>query len=192
MTAEEANCALPNWIHQRSRWLKGYLQTYLVHMRRPGRLWRELGPAGFISFQLLLGGAVLSPLLHLAFWGSLVAHYLGAPILLGLDWSQLWTPWNLLVLLAGNGTAILCGLIAALQSDFRGLDRPALALNAFAMPIYWFLIAFAVVKGIFSYFGRPFYWAKTKHGISRVSPRDVEGRRYADRRVKARERSGQA
>lgn len=192
MTAEEANCALPNWIHQRSRWLKGYLQTYLVHMRRPGRLWRELAPAGFISFQLLLGGAVLSPLLHLAFWGSLVAHYLGAPILLGLDWSQLWTPWNLLVLLAGNGTAILCGLIAALQSDFRGLDRPALALNAFAMPIYWFLIAFAVVKGIFSYFGRPFYWAKTKHGISRVSPRDVEGRRYADRRVKARERSGQA
>jgi len=192
MTAEEANCALPNWIHQRSRWLKGYLQTFLVHMRRPGRLWHELGAGGFVSFVLLLGGAVLSPILHLAFWGSLAAHYLGAPVLAGLSWTQLFAPWNLVVIIVGNGAAILCGLIAALQSDFRGLDRPALAINAFAMPVYWFLIAFAVVKGFFSYFSRPFYWAKTKHGISRISPRDFERRHYADRRIRSRARSGQA
>lgn len=167
-TAEEANCALPNWIHQRSRWLKGYLQTYLVHMRRPSHLWRDLGPAGFMSFQLLIGGAFLAPVLHLLFWIGLAAHFAGAPVMVGLNWALLFTPWNLAVILIGNGAAILCGLIAAMQSDFRGLNRPGLALSAISMPIYWFLIAFAAVKGLFSYLGRPFYWAKTRHGISRV------------------------
>jgi cellulose synthase/poly-beta-1,6-N-acetylglucosamine synthase-like glycosyltransferase len=167
-TAEEANCALPNWIHQRSRWLKGYLQTYLVHMRRPSHLWRDLGPAGFLSFQLLIGGAVLSPVLHLLFWIGLSAHLAGAPVMVGLNWALLFTRWNLIVLIVGNGAAILCGLIASMQSDFRGLNRPGLALSAISMPIYWFLIAFAAVKGLFSYLSRPFYWAKTRHGISRV------------------------
>ena len=42
-TREEANCFALKWIKQRSRWLKGYMVTYLVHMRRPGRLLRDLG-----------------------------------------------------------------------------------------------------------------------------------------------------
>lgn len=32
-TWEEANCRLGNWIRQRSRWIKGYFQTHLVHSR---------------------------------------------------------------------------------------------------------------------------------------------------------------
>ena len=32
-TWEEANSALGNWIRQRSRWVKGYIQTHLVHTR---------------------------------------------------------------------------------------------------------------------------------------------------------------
>ena len=34
-TYEEANSQFGNWIRQRSRWLKGYMQTWLVHMRHP-------------------------------------------------------------------------------------------------------------------------------------------------------------
>ena len=34
-TYEEANNEPFNWIRQRSRWIKGYMQTYLVHMRYP-------------------------------------------------------------------------------------------------------------------------------------------------------------
>ena len=32
-TWEEANSQVPNWIRQRSRWIKGYFQTHLVHAR---------------------------------------------------------------------------------------------------------------------------------------------------------------
>ncbi|MFX6759411.1 glycosyltransferase family 2 protein, partial [Acinetobacter baumannii] len=36
-TLEEANNEPFNWIRQRSRWIKGYMQTTLVHMRNPVR-----------------------------------------------------------------------------------------------------------------------------------------------------------
>ena len=49
-TWEEAANRLPVWINQRSRWLKGYMQTWLVHMRNPFRLLRELGFKSFWGF----------------------------------------------------------------------------------------------------------------------------------------------
>ena len=41
-TYEEASCHVRNWVRQRSRWLKGYMQTLLVHTRRPLQLMRAL------------------------------------------------------------------------------------------------------------------------------------------------------
>ncbi len=63
-TYEEAPRHLMSWLRQRTRWLKGYLQTWLVHMRSPRRLWRELGPLGFLGFQTVVGGTILSALVH--------------------------------------------------------------------------------------------------------------------------------
>jgi glycosyltransferase involved in cell wall biosynthesis len=56
VTYEEANTDFVNWIKQRSRWYKGYAQTYLVHMRHPIRLLRDVGLAGFVRFNLFVGG----------------------------------------------------------------------------------------------------------------------------------------
>ena len=55
-TYEEANSRLYNWIRQRSRWVKGYIQTWLVHMRHPVRLWRQMGWRSFVSFQFVVAG----------------------------------------------------------------------------------------------------------------------------------------
>ncbi|MEZ5839102.1 MAG: glycosyltransferase family 2 protein [Hyphomicrobiales bacterium] len=63
-TGEAAPGRLGIWLKQRTRWMKGWMQTYLVHMRAPGRLWRELGPTGFIALQVMIGGVVLSALIH--------------------------------------------------------------------------------------------------------------------------------
>ncbi len=166
-TAEEANCELGNWLHQRSRWLKGYLQTWLVHMRTPARLMRELGLAGFVSFQLLIGGAMVSALLHLAFWTALIIGACGVG-LPSVAWAPSLWPFTLTVLIGGNGAAIASGVIAALHPQFKGHGRLTLALNAVSMPLYWFLISFAALKAIGSFISRPFYWAKTRHGISRL------------------------
>ena len=67
-TYEEANSHVLAWIKQRSRWIKGYLMTWLVHMRDPVALWRDLGPRGFAGMQVLLLGSVLQPMLAPALW----------------------------------------------------------------------------------------------------------------------------
>jgi cellulose synthase/poly-beta-1,6-N-acetylglucosamine synthase-like glycosyltransferase len=50
VTYEEANCKAWPWVKQRSRWLKGFLITYFVHMRRPRRLLSDLGLRRFFGF----------------------------------------------------------------------------------------------------------------------------------------------
>ena len=67
-TYEEANADVYNWIRQRSRWVKGYIQTYLVHMRNPIRLYRAIGWRGMLSFQCMIGGTALVLLLNPVFW----------------------------------------------------------------------------------------------------------------------------
>ncbi|SPQ02166.1 hypothetical protein NBG4_960001 [Candidatus Sulfobium mesophilum] len=64
-TCEEANCKTINWIKQRTRWIKGYMQTYLVHMRNTIKLLNDLGLQGFMSFQLFIGGTVFSNLANI-------------------------------------------------------------------------------------------------------------------------------
>jgi glycosyltransferase XagB len=64
LTYEEANTQLGNWLGQRARWLKGFMQTWLVHMRNPVRTGRELGPTGFWTLQALTAGIFFSALFH--------------------------------------------------------------------------------------------------------------------------------
>ena len=67
-TLEEANSDPINWIRQRSRWYKGYLQTWLVHMRRPVKLFRTIGLRSFVRFNLVLAGTPIIAVLNLLFW----------------------------------------------------------------------------------------------------------------------------
>ncbi len=55
-TYEEANRKLGNWIRQRSRWVKGYMQTSLVHARSPWRLIRVAGVRETLGFAVLIAG----------------------------------------------------------------------------------------------------------------------------------------
>jgi cellulose synthase/poly-beta-1,6-N-acetylglucosamine synthase-like glycosyltransferase len=86
-TFEEAPPRLSSWFPQRTRWLKCYMQTWFVHMRQPGRLWRELEGAGFLGFQVMIGGTVLSALVHPWFYALAafdLAH--GAFLAWSLGW----------------------------------------------------------------------------------------------------------
>ena len=70
-TRRRRRCFGP-WLRQRTRWFKGWMQTWLVHMRSPLRLARELGLPGFAVFQLLVGGTVLAALIHVLFAARLI------------------------------------------------------------------------------------------------------------------------
>lgn len=159
-TFEEANARLVNWLRQRSRWIKGYMQTALVHARHPLRLFRTLGPARALGFALLVAG---TPLTFLAYLPTLLL-YLGW-LLLGWDVGWLFPSWALYVglfnLLFGNLLAIH---LAALAVFKRG--NHDLVLYALAHPLYWLLHAIAAYKALGQLVTRPFYWEKTVHGLA--------------------------
>mgnify|MGYP001060496215 FL=1 len=170
-TYEEANKSLGNWIRQRSRWIKGYMQTFLVHIRRPIQLWRSLGGRAMIGFILFIGG---SPL---AFLGHLPLSVLFAGWLL-FRWSwveALFPGWALYValfnFLVGNALMIYVNMVAVFR---RGLYH--LLPYAFLNPLYWLLHSVAAYKALWQLFFKPSYWEKTRHGLSQIRPSEMLAR----------------
>ncbi len=166
-TWEEAPVAYGVWLGQRTRWLKGWMQTYLVHMRQPRRLWRELGVRRFLAFNLLTGGVVLSALVHpwiyvaLA-WDAAAGQAFAARE--GLLGSVVWwfAAFNLL---ASYGAAIALGAVAA-----RSRGRGWLVRSSLALPLYWLAISRAAYRGVVGLVFSPHRWEKTAHlGLARIS-----------------------
>lgn len=164
-TQEEATCRLKPWLHQRTRWLKGWMQTYAVHMRRPVRLWHELGPARFIGFQTVIGGMVLSALVHPLFYLLVIAEA-ASEALFALPGSLLGLPfWTLGIANVAIGYAASMTLgLAALRR--RGLS---LAPQVLLMPFYWLLISFAAYRALVQLLYAPYRWEKTEHGLTNLA-----------------------
>ena len=159
-TWEEAPPTWAVWRGQRTRWLKGWMQTYLVHMRAPARLWRELGARRFLGLQVLMGGLILSAFVHPWFY-VLVAADLWQGRLLGVpaSWlghSILWI--GLVNMIAGYVSAIALGSVSAAR---RG--RLSLATQAVFMPLYWLAISVAAYRALAQLVTAPHYWEKTEH-----------------------------
>ncbi len=159
-TYEEANCRPWRWVKQRSRWLKGFMVTYAVHMRNPRALLRDLGWKRFLGFQ--------------AFFAGTLSQFLFAPIL--------WTFWayrlamphpvqsvlnnDLLVTMVSMFLVTeLVNLSVALCAASRNVHR-FLIPWAFTLPVYFPLGTIAGYKALFELLYRPFYWDKTQHGYS--------------------------
>ena len=157
-TYEEANCKTGNWMRQRSRWMKGFMQTWLVHrrnLRNGARNWREI-----ISIDFVIGGAVFASLINPFLWaGLMIEHATGySP----LDvFPEPVREFNLLALAAGNLSFIALAAVAPLN---RGLSR--LAPTALLMPVYWIMMSIAAWRALFQLIDCPSFWEKTDHGIS--------------------------
>lgn len=168
-TWEEAVPRPRPWTRQRSRWIKGYVQTYLVHMRRPLLLWKELGIRGFIDFQMLVGGSSLLVLINPLMWG-LTATYVGTKgtaagnFIQDLFPAPLYYP-ALLSFVVWNFILFYCNVYACVRHNLLELTRYTLLT-----PFYWVLMSVAAWSGLISLIRNPSYWAKTEHGVSLPSP----------------------
>jgi cellulose synthase/poly-beta-1,6-N-acetylglucosamine synthase-like glycosyltransferase len=162
-TLEEANTNLPNWIRQRSRWIKGYMQTWLVYMRHPFRLVRDVGFRGFLSFQLMVGGAFIF-LINPFFWALTTVFFLTQAGLI----QDLFPGWVYFLaaaqLFLGNFVFMYLGMAAGSRRGYHGLAPFALSL-----PLYWALMSIAAWKGFLQLITNPFYWEKTEHGLDSSS-----------------------
>jgi cellulose synthase/poly-beta-1,6-N-acetylglucosamine synthase-like glycosyltransferase len=159
-TLEEAPITLWPWIKQRSRWIKGYMQTWLVHMRRPLWLWKTLGSRGFFVFQLFIGGPCIvfisTPILLL--FSALWWVY---PEFAAQGLHPLLLPISVMALIYGFGLHLLFAIHAVRSRLWVGM-RGAV----FAFPFYWLLHSIASFRALSQLITRPYYWEKTEHGVS--------------------------
>ncbi|TVR46076.1 MAG: glycosyltransferase [Rhodobacteraceae bacterium] len=158
VTQEEANCRPWPWIKQRSRWLKGYAATWLVHMRAPATLWRQLGAKRFLGVQLLFLGTLIqftfAPLLW-SFWLMLIG--LGHP--LQDSFSTLAMLGFLGAFIFAEIVTLSIGYLALRTRRHRSLRLWLPALHA-----YFPLAVLAAYKALWELVRAPFFWDKTAHG----------------------------
>ncbi len=158
VTFEEANCAARPWVKQRSRWIKGYMMTWISHMRDPVRLWRQLGPWRFAGFQILVLGSVLQSLLAPLLW-SLWLVALGGPHPLRAAVAD--TTFTAFYL------AMFAVQVLTMAFDLIGLRRSGQPVHPLWVPtlgFYHMLASLAALKALAELMTRPFYWDKTSHG----------------------------
>lgn len=159
-TYEEACTDFKSWFYQRTRWLKGWAQTYYVHMRHPIKLLRELGLWRFIGFQAVIGGPLFSSLLHpvflvilgFAIWQMPVEEVRGSAALISL--------WVLALfnLAAGYFATMWLGVVSLRLRGFSGF-----LLALVTIPLYWLMISLAAYRAVFQLIYAPFHWEKTRH-----------------------------
>ena len=168
-TYEEAPSRLTPWLRQRTRWFKGWMQTWLVHMRHPVRLWRDLRAPGFLVFQLVVGGAVLAAMVH-----GIFAVALGWQIASGWLWAQKSELGDILI--AGlHGITLVTGYFISGLLALIGLARRRLmscAWTLLLLPIYWLLLSVAAWRALLHLIFEPHRWEKTEHGLARTSRRE--------------------
>ena len=159
-TWEEAPPTFGIWVRQRTRWLKGFMQTWLVHMRSPRRLLAELGLVGFIGFQAFIGGIILSALIYPIFLLLLLDDIASGEVLSVPDsWpGQLVLGLQVFNLVGGTLTGMgIAGVVVA-RRGFRGM-LGSIAL----MPVYWLLISMAAYRAVWQLIRNPYLWEKTPH-----------------------------
>lgn len=163
-TLEEANNEPFNWIRQRSRWIKGYMQTSLVHMRNPVKLVNKIGWRGFFGFNFFVGFTPITFLLYpilLGFYIIYLIFDLQTVRVLFPDWVLYISIFNFV---AGNTLMIYVNMLAVFKRRFYEL-----ILFALVNPFYWLMHSIAAYKGLWQLIYKPFYWEKTNHGLTKMS-----------------------
>ena len=177
ITWEVTNYDLMAWIKQRSRWNKGYMQSYFVHMRQPFNLWRELdGWKKFFSFQLTIGAGFLLPMLSALFYGMTFVYVLSLALIAlssVLSIPNIETPLFFInevhyywILPLGTGSLFISNVIFFLMLFIGHLRHPKPGSMRFIIiwwPLYWFFTVVASWRALYEYVFNPFHWDKSDH-----------------------------
>lgn len=169
-TYEEANSQLYNWLRQRSRWIKGYMQTWLVHMRNPLRLWNEIGPKGFLSFQWVVGGTFFAALMNPIYWALTTVWFIGRWHFVEMLYPGIIFFIGSICLYLGNFAFTYMNVAGAMRRGYYDMVKYALL-----SPLYWGLMSIAAWRGFFQLITKPHYWEKTIHGLTQEEPASQPG-----------------
>ncbi len=161
-TLEEANSDIFNWIRQRSRWIKGYMQTYLVHMRNPVEFVRENGIHAFI-FQLVVGGKIAFIFINPILWVATISYFalnsLVGPTIEALYPAHIFY-MAVSSLVFGNFLFVYYYMVGCAKREQWSLMK-----YVFLVPFYWLIVSVAGVKALYQLIFKPHFWEKTVHGL---------------------------
>jgi glycosyltransferase XagB len=158
-TLEDAPTTWRDWLAQRTRWQKGWLQTYFVHMRAPCQLWREVGTRAFCAYQIVLGGGLLCALVHPWFYVWLIWHLVDGKL-----WSPTMEPTPWLVWFAvGTIIAAYAATVTVALLALRVQRRVLHVGQALISPLYWLPVSLALYRALWEWNRQPHFWAKTPH-----------------------------
>ena len=161
VTYEEANCRPWRWVRQRSRWLKGFMITYIVHMKDPIKLIRDLGFMRFMGLQMIFLATfsqfALAPVLW-SFWVTLFGISHPVHTVLG----DTATTALIVLFFTSELLNITMAMVAVSGRHHRHLMKWVLTT-----PLYFTLGALAAYKAIYEMIVTPFYWDKTQHGMTK-------------------------
>lgn len=170
-TLEEANSNFKNWIRQRSRWIKGYMQTYLLHMRNPIELAKKQGIHALL-FQLTVGGKISFILINPILWLLTIAYftlyaYVG-PTIESLYPSVIFY-MAVISLIFGNFMFIYYYMIGIAKRENWTLMK-----WVYLIPFYWLMVSVAGAMALYQLIVKPHYWEKTIHGLHLKTQQEVE------------------
>ncbi len=162
-TLEEANSNWGNWLRQRSRWIKGYMQTYLVHNRDPWKFFRTNGLHALI-FQLVVGGKIAFMLINPFLWLATIAYFVlyqfVGPAIEALYPTVIFymAAFSLIV---GNFMFLYYYMIGCAKKGHWSLIK-----FVYLIPFYWLMVSLAALKAFKQLILKPHYWEKTNHGLN--------------------------
>lgn len=170
VTLEEANSNLKNWIRQRSRWIKGYLQTYFVHMRNPISFAKK-HKEHWLVFQLVSGLRISFMLINPILW-TLTISYFVLYKFVGPQIESLYptTVFYMAITSAvfGNFLYIYYYMIGTAKHGQYQLIKYVLLI-----PIYWVFTSIAAFVAFWQLLTKPHYWEKTNHGLTKEEKKKV-------------------
>jgi len=150
-THETPPGAWEHWLPQRTRWLKGYMQTWGVHTRRP----LALGWRGLLSLVMTLGVSLAAAAAHAPAMAWLAAAF---ALAIEAGVTPAAPPASIMALFAGASTAWICCIMGARRAglDYRLSDM-------LAAPVYWSLLSLGFVHALWRLATQPHVWDKTTH-----------------------------
>jgi glycosyltransferase XagB len=162
-TFEESPSTFDALVNQRSRWMKGWMQTALTHCRDLRRLHCDLGLVRMLATLAMFAGgfvgSLIGPLLTLVFLQRIVFEDALSPSTpIGVALCALWC----CVALSGV-ISIFWPLLIGMRR--RGLFRlwPALLVA----PLWQAMLTLAAWRALFELQSNPYFWRKTDHGLAR-------------------------
>jgi glycosyltransferase XagB len=165
-TYEDAPTEFGVWLAQRTRWYKGWLQTWLVMMRHPIRTAREMGPISFLAFQLLVGGMLVAALSHpalIVFVTLSILSLMQIPSPQPSVFTTMMLAMDIFNILGSYAVFFVLG-----ATPMTDREKKSMGWKWAMIPIYWMAVSLAAWKAVIELRLKPFHWNKTPHRPSRT------------------------